>query len=113
MSESASRDFVPHGDALQIRPPTVHPATPCAACSAPVERVYSTRWCACQMCFACVRGIVYSCPVCRAHPPSTADQDVDMSAAHPVREADLSAWRWLAWIVLIIAMLSAAAWLAS
>ena len=90
MSEDSSRDFVARGDALEIRPTAPHPGTPCAACLVPLERAYNPRWCACMLCLACVKGIVWSCPVCGAHPLPTTD--VDISAAHPRQDEDMSAW---------------------
>ena len=108
MSEDSSRDFVARGDALQIRPRAPHPATPCAFCLAPVERAYNTRWCDCMLCLACVKGIVWSCPVCGAHPFPTTD--VDVSAAHPKQDEDLSAWAFVAKVLGGLALITLLAW---
>ena len=91
-------EFIDHGDAVQPRTGYT-PGDQCMACHGPLEHAHSPVWCDCKLCGPCARGIVWSCPVCHAHPPKL--EDVDVSAAHPVTESDMSAWWWLFSLILL------------
>ena len=93
--EAVSRYFVdPSNQLNQIMTRGKYvPGSPCPACHVPLELAWSLRWCSCLMCYSCARGVVWSCPLCGAHP--LLGEDVDMSAAHPKTDMDLSAVRWL------------------
>lgn len=78
----------------------VEVGTPCASCHGPLEKsVVKLRWCDCPLCPLCAGGVMWSCPVCGAHPPKS--EDVDISVHYTDKSGDLSGWWWIVGVVVL------------